>query len=330
MRNRNRHHAFVTCAVTAIALLSAAMMPASAQSDYPNRPIRVIVGFAAGGGTDIFARLVGAKLSQLLGQPVVIENKPGAGGRLAAEYAARQAPDGYTLMVAPTGAMSIAAAIYPDLPYQPIETFTPLGMVAGYPLIMVVAANHPARTVHELIEWAKQHPDRANYASTAPSFTIATELFKLESGMPGLMIPYKSSNEMTFSVINGQTMVALADPPPVVPQAKAGTIRALAVTGDEPLPELPDVPSMAAAGYKNMDVHLWNGAFAPAATPGTIVAKLQNAVGEAVRDAGVSEKLKNLATTPGGGTPEQFKAMIAAEIVRYKSVVERANLHFEE
>src|SRR5205814_1346594 len=185
------------------ALLAA---PAQAQGDYPNRTIRIIVGFAAGGGNDIFARLVGAKLQELIGQTVIIENKPGAGARLANEYAANQPADGYTLLVAASGGMSIASAIYPKLGYHPTRSFVPLTMIANFPLILAIPANHPAKDVKELVAWAKANPDKSNYASTSPAFIIATELLKLKSGMPGQMIPYKSSNEMMLSVVSGQTL----------------------------------------------------------------------------------------------------------------------------
>ncbi len=250
-----------------IAATILATAPVPAQSNYPTRPVRLVVGFAAGGGNDIFARLVGAKLSEILGQPVFIENRPGAGGRLAAEYVSNQPGDGYTLLVGASGQMSIAAAIYPDLKYHPTKTLIPLAMMGSFPLIMVIGPDNLSGNVKELVEWAKQHPDKANYPSTSPAFTIAMEQLKLKSGMPAVMIPYKSSNEMILSVLDGQTMTAIADPPPTVPQVKGGKVRALAVTGAERLAELPDVPSMAEAGYPGVDVHLWSGIFAPAATP---------------------------------------------------------------
>jgi tripartite-type tricarboxylate transporter receptor subunit TctC len=313
-----------------LCLAVSALAPARAQSDYPNRPIRMIVGFAAGGGNDIFARLVGAKLSQIIGQPVIIENKPAAGGRLAAEYASQQAPDGYTLLVGATGMMSIAAAIYPDLKYHPTKSFVPLSMIASFPLIMVVAADHPAKTVKELVDWAKQHPDKANYASSSPAFEITMELLKLKSGMPGVMIPYKSSNEMILSVMEGQTMTTIADGPPTVPQVKAGKVRALAVTGKDRSSELPDVPSMAEAGYPDVDVHLWSGVFTPTGTPAPAVDKLEKALNQAIRDPGVSDKLKAMAVAPGGGPADEFKRMIDADIVKYTDVVRAAHLKFEE
>ena len=318
--------------VSALAALAApaALAPAAAQSGYPNRPIRVIVGFAAGGGNDIFARLVGDRLSQILGQTVVVENKPGAGGRLAPEYVTQQLPDGYTLFVGPSGAMAIAAAIYPDLKYSPLQSFVPIAMIAHFPLIMVVGADNPANTVKEFVAWMKAHPDKANYASSSTAFTITTELLKLKSGMPGTMIPYKSSNEMNLSVIQGQTALAIADGPPTVPQVKAGKVKALAVTGAERSPLLPDVPTMAEAGYPDVDVQLWSGIFAPAATPAPIVATLQKAANAAIADPGVAEKLRALAVNPGGATPDEFKAIIQSDIAKFAEVVKAANLKFEE
>jgi tripartite-type tricarboxylate transporter receptor subunit TctC len=314
--------------VTVVATLSPA--PARAQSDYPIRPIRLIVGFAAGGGNDIFARVVADRASAILGQPVVVENKPGAGGRLSGEYVSNQTADGYTLLVGATGAMSMAAAIYPNLKFHPTKTLIPLAMIGSFPLIMVIGTDNPSKNVKEFVEWAKQHPEKANYPSTSPAFTIATEQLKLKSGMPGVMIPYKSSNEMILSVMEGQTALAIADGPPTVPQVKAGKVKALAVTGSSRSSELPDTPSMTEEGYPGVDVHLWSGIFAPLGTPAPIVAKLEKSFNEAIRDPGVSAKLKAMAVDPGGGPSDEFKRMIDADIIKYTEVVKAANLHFEE
>ena len=320
----------IALAFAALSALTLAISPAAAQSDYPNKPVKLVVGFAAGGGNDIFARLVGAKLSEILGQQIVVENKPGAGGRLAPEYVTQQPADGYTLFVGPSGAMAIAAAIYPDLKYSPLKSFVPLAMIANFPLIMVINADNPSKNLKEFVEWMKQHPDKANYASSSPAFTIVTELFKLKSGMPGVMIPYKSSNEMNLSVIQGQSAMTIADGPPTVPQVKGGKERALAVTGSQRSAELPDVPTMAEAGYPDVNVSLWSGIFAPAATPPAIVAKLQKATNEAIADPSVAEKLKALAVNPGGATPEQFKQIIASDTAKFGDVVKAANLKFED
>ena len=316
--------------LAALLLTALAIAPAAGQTEYPTKPIRLIVGFGAGGGTDILARLVGAKLSEILGQSVAVENRPGAAARLATEYVASQPGDGYTLLASPIGAMSIAAAIYPDLKYNPTKSFVPLALVGQFPLILAVRPDNPANTVKELVEFAKQHPDKANYPSTSPAFIIPMEELKLASGMPGVMIPYKSSAEMILSVIEGQSMMTIVDPPPTVPQVKAGKLKALAVTGNERLAELPDVPSMAEAGYPNVNVHLWSGMFAPIGTPPAIVAKLEKALAEAIHDPGVSAKLKALAINPSNDTPEQFKQLIESDIVKFRDVVKTANLKFED
>jgi tripartite-type tricarboxylate transporter receptor subunit TctC len=320
----------IAVALAALSVFALASLPAAAQSDYPNRPVRLVVGFAAGGGNDIFARLVADKASQILGQSVIVENKPGAGGRLAPEYVLQQPADGYTLFVGPSGAMAVAAAIYTDLKYSPTKDFVPLAMIANFPLIMVIGADNPSKNLKEFVEWMKQHPDKANYASSSPAFTITTELLKLKSGMPGTMIPYKSSQEMNLSVIQGQSAMTIADGPPTIPQVKAGKVRAVAVTGKERSDELPDIPSMAEEGYPAVDVHLWSGIFAPSATPPAIVAKLQKAFAEAIADPGVSQKLKRMAVNPGGATPEQFKQIIASDVTKFGDVVKAANLKFED
>ncbi len=319
---------FLKSTLAAPFVLASAITTGRAQTDYPTRPIRLIVGFGPGGGTDILARLVGAKLAEILGQSVVVENRPGASARLAAEYVAGQPADGYTLLASPVGPMSMAAAIYPDLKYDPIKSFVPLAMIGQFPEIFVVAADTPVKSVKELVQFAKQNPEKANYPSTSPAFTIPMEELKLASGMPGVTVPYKSSGEMVLSVIEGQSMMAVIDPPPTLPQVKAKKLKALAVTGNQRMPELPDVPSMAEAGFPTVDTHLWSGTFAPIATPPAIVGRLQKALTKSIQDPGVAAKLKALAVGPGVATPEAFKHVIESEIIKYKDVVKAANLHF--
>jgi tripartite-type tricarboxylate transporter receptor subunit TctC len=326
MKVTTRRSVFIASALIALG----AAVPASGQSDYPNRTIRIVVGFAAGGGNDIFARLVGAKLQELIGQTVIIENKPGAGARLANEYAANQPADGYTLLVAASGGMSIASAIYPKLAFHPTKSFVPLTMIANFPLILAVPANHPAKTVNELVAWMKANPDKSNYATSSPAFTIATELFKLKTGAPGQAIPYKSSGESLVSVVGGQTLLTIADGPPTVPLVKGGQVKALAVTGSVRSAELPDVPTMAEAGLPEVNTGLWSGIFVQAGTPAPIVKKLEETLRRAVVDPDVNAKLKAMAVNPGGGPSDEFRAMIDTDIKTTAEVVKAANLEFKD
>jgi tripartite-type tricarboxylate transporter receptor subunit TctC len=311
-------------------LLAAAAQPAAAQAEFPTRPIRLIVGFAAGGGNDLFARLVGQKMSELLGQSIVIENKAGAGGRLAIEYVKNQLADGYTITVAASGQMAIAAAIYPKLSYHPTRDFVPITMIASFPLILAGPMDDNIKTVKDLVAYGKAHPDKSNYATSSPAFTITTELFKLKTGMPAVAVPYKSSNEMMLSIAGGQSLFSIADGPPTVPLVQGGKIRALAVTGSQRSSELPDVPSMAEAGYPDVNIGLWSGLFVSANTPPAIVKKLDDAARRALADPGVREKLKAMAVDPGGGPGDEFRKRIEGDITMFADVVKAANLKFEE
>ena len=324
MRIRN----FVACLLMALVL--AATGEARSQDAYPNRGIRFVVGFAAGGGNDIFARLVVQKFQENTGATTIIENKPGAGGRISSEFVAHQPPDGYTVLVGATGQMSIAAAIYPNLGYHPTKSFIPLNMIASFPLVLVVPANHEAKTVKELVAWAKAHPDKSNYGTSSPAFTIASETLKLKTGMPAVAIPFKGTNESTLCVVSAQCLFTIADGPPAIPLVKGGKLRALAVTGSERSPELPEVPSMAEAGYPEVDTHLWSGFFVPAGTPAPIVAKLTTELGRALADSGVQAGLKKMAVKPGGPTGDAFKQRIDADIETYADVVKAAKLTFPQ
>ena len=318
----------------AAVLVAIAAQSARAQGDaaanFPNRPIRLIVGFAAGGGNDLFARLVGQKLSDNIGQPVIIENKPGAGGRIAVEYVKNQPADGYMIMVAASGQMAIAAAIYPKLSYHPTRDFLPLTMIASFPLILAGPANDTIKSVKDLVAYGKANPDKSNYATSSPAFTITTELFKLKTGMPGVAVPYKSSNEMMLSVAGGNTLFSIADGPPTMPLVQGGKIRALAVTGSERSSELPDVPSMAEARYPEVNIGLWSGVFVSAGTPPAIAHRLDTELRRALADGGVREKLKAMAVNPGGGPAEEFRKKIDGDIKVFADVVKAANLKFEE
>ena len=316
------------CALSAVLVVFSAGV-AGAQTDYPNRPIHFIVGFAAGGGNDLFARLVVQKFQENTGATAVIDNRVGAGGRIAAEFVSRQPPDGYSVLVGATGQMSIATAVYSDLTYHASNSFIPLNMIASFPLVLVVPVDHPAKNVKELVAWAKANPDKSNYGTSSPAFTITTELFKLKSGMPAVAIPYKSSNESNLSVVSGQSLFTISDGPPVIPLVKGGKTRALAVTGSERSPELPDVPSMAEAGYPEVNTQLWSGFFVPAGTPAPVVAKLTAELGKALADPGVQEGLKKMAVKPGGPTGDAFKKRIDEDIKTFADVAKAANLTFK-
>jgi len=303
--------------------------PVSAQGDYPSKVIRMIVGFAAGGGNDIFARLIAQKLSERTGWTVIIENKPGAGGRLAADYAAKEAPDGYTVLVGASGAMAIGPIIY-KTGYDTLRSFEPVTMIADFPLILVVHPDHPARTVQELVAWTKANPEKANYSTSSPAFTLPTELFKLRTGAKGVGIPYKSSGEMLLGVVSGNAAMAIIDPPPTTAQVQAGKLRALAVTGAMRTRELPDVPTLGEAGVPGVVVGLWSGFFVPTGTPKPIIDRLSHELREVILNTTVRDQLIGMAVNPAGNSPEEFRHLIAEEIKMWQAVVKEGNLKFSE
>ena len=307
--------------------------PLSAEGDaaaaFPARPIRIVVGFGPGGGNDILARLLAQKLSERLGQPAVVENKPGAGARLATEFVAKAAPDGYTLLVGATGAMTINPAVYSQLRYDPLRDFVPISMLASFPLLLCVRADAPVKTVAELVAYSRANPAQANYASSSAAFQLASELFKLKTGAPLEHIAYKSSGEMVTAVLRGEVLVALADAPAVAGQIKAGRITALASTAAAPMPDYPEVPTMAQAGVADLEVRLWSGLFAPAATPDSIVKKLERELIEIIGLPDVRERLAGLAVDPGGGPGQELAARIAAEIPRWTAIAKAANIKLD-
>jgi tripartite-type tricarboxylate transporter receptor subunit TctC len=322
-----------TAAVICAGVLLMGSGTASAQADpaatYPNKTIKIVVGFAAGGGNDIIARIVGQKLQEELGQTVIIENKPGANGSLSALSVMNAPADGYTLLVGAAGAMSIVPAVSVRPPYDTLKEFAPISMVASFPLILSVYTAHPAKNLQELIAWMKANPDKANYATSSVAFTLATELFKLRSGAPATAIPYKSSNESLVSVIGRQSLFTIADPPPTTPQVKGGQVRALAVTADERMEDLPDVPTMAEAGVAGVKVGLWTGLFVRAGTPPGIVRKLEGAVRKTIQMADVKEKFKAMATPTVGSTADAFAKTVAAETKMWAEVGRAANIKLE-
>jgi tripartite-type tricarboxylate transporter receptor subunit TctC len=320
-------------AVVALALIAGQCRDAAAQADpaatYPNRVVKLVVGFAAGGGNDIIARIIGQKLEDGLGQPVIIENKPGAGGSLAALAVRAAPPDGYTLLIGASGAMSIIPAISVRPPYTTLKDFTPISNLVSFPLILSVYTAHPAKNLPELVAWMKANPDKSNYATSSPAFTLATELFKLRSGAPATAIPYKSSGEMVVAVIAQQSVFTIADPLPTTTQVKSGQVRALAVTSDTRLDELPDVPTLAEGGVTGANVGLWSGVFAPAGTPPAIVRKLETELRRIMQMADVKEKFRALATPTVGSTAAEFAQLIEMETKMWAEVGRAANVKLE-
>jgi tripartite-type tricarboxylate transporter receptor subunit TctC len=320
------------CSLIGAYLLTAcAVAPASAQEDpakYPTRPIHIIVGFAAGGGNDIIARIFGQKLSESLGQPVIVENKPGGGAIVATEFVAKSPPDGYTLLMSASG-LSINPAVYAKLPYDAVNDFVAVSELGSFPLIMIVTAASPIKTVADLVTYAKANPDKTNYASSSASFQLVTELFKQKTGAPMQVIPYKSANESVLAVISGQVTTTIADAGPVVSQVKSGTARALAVATPRRIEDLPDVPTLKEAGA-DVEAVLWSGIFAPKATPSAIVKKLEGELMRIARLPDVIARLKPLGIESVGNSSEEFARILTADIARWGAVAKSANIKIEQ
>ena len=311
--------------ILTIAVLALLAGSAAAQ-DYPNKPVRIVVGYSAGGGNDIIVRVMTDQLAKGLGQPVIVENKPGAQSIIAAEFVAKSAPDGYTILMGPSGPMTINPATYSKLPYSPLRDFAPISMIASFPLIVTVNPALNIRSIKELIDYAKANPGKANYASSAGIFQIATEMFKQRTGAPFEMIPYKGSGESVQAVIAGQVTITIVDPPPSAGPIKAGTVRALAVTSPKRHPSWPDLPTMAEAGVPDMEVPVWTAFFAPAKTPPAIVARLQKEVARAVQTAEVRERFAGMGLDPVGGTAEDLGRQVERDIAKWTAVAKAAGI----
>jgi tripartite-type tricarboxylate transporter receptor subunit TctC len=315
--------------VAGLACLAAASSMAAtvhAQQDFPNKPIHIIVGYAAGGGNDIIVRVVAPKMSEGLGQPVIIENKPGAQGIISCEYVAKSAPDGYTLLMGPSGPMTMNPAIYSKLPYEPLRDFAPISMIGDFPLILVVSASLPANSVKELIAYAKARPDKVNYAASAAPFQLAAELFNQKTGTKFVHIPYKSSGESVGAVMSGQVTMTIMDPPPAIGPLKGGKVRGLAVTGAVRDPNWPELPTLGEAGVPDVEIRLFTGFLAPAATPSAIVKRLQQELARVVKLPEIRERLDQMAIVPSGNTPEEFRKIIARDIAKWTAVAKAANI----
>jgi tripartite-type tricarboxylate transporter receptor subunit TctC len=310
----------------ALAALALAATGTAMAQDFPTKPIRVIVGYAAGGGNDIIVRVMQPKLLEGLGQPVIIENRPGAQSIIAAEYVAKQPADGYTLLMGPSGPMTMNPATYSKLPYSPTKDFAPISMICQFPLILAVGAKLPVNSVKELVEYARQQPTQANYASSAAPFQMAAELFKQRTGTQFVHIPYKSSGESIKAVIAGEVTMTIIDPAPAVGPIKGGQARALAVTSAQRHPNWPDLPTLAEAGVPGLEIGLWTAFFAPAGTPAPVVRRLQEEVARVVKLPEIRERFAAMSLDPVGSSPEELGRRVASDIERWTAVAKAANI----
>lgn len=302
-------------------IASAQSATTSAQA-WPTRPIKLIVPLTAGGPTDLLARILSQPLSERLGQPIIIENRPGAGGNIGADLAAKSDPDGYTLLLGTSGPLAINASLYGNLRFDPIKGFAPVILAATAPFVVTVNPTMAAKTLRELLAYAKQNPGKLNFGAVPGSAAhLATELFKSTAGINIVHVPYKGAAPATNDLIAGQIDMSFASTPGVLPQIKAGKLRALAVTSSERLKVLPDVPTLAESGLDGYSASVWYGVVAPANTPVAIVARLNAELSAILKDPKVLGQMAQNDFDPAGSTPEQFAAFIKAETEKWAKVV---------
>ena len=310
------------------AIAAAFALPVLAQQ-YPTRPVRVVVGFAPGGGVDISARLMASKLSEYLGQQFLVENKPGAGTNIAAAEVAKATPDGYTLFMN-SPAVVINTALYAKPPYQ-LGDFTGVSIFSATTNLLVVPASLPVKNVQDLVRMAKEKPGALNYSSAGQGTTqhLAGELFKLRTGTKIVHVPYKGSGPSMTALLASEVQMTFINPVAAGGHVKSGKLRALAVTDDRRTEVMPDVPTMKEAGVEGVEVSLWYGLLAPAATPKDIVEKLGAAVARATKDPAILDALKKQGADPVGNTPAQFNAYLKDEFTRWSEVVRVSGARIE-
>ena len=302
--------------------LLAGSLPASAQP-YPNRPLRIVVPFPPGGGTDIGTRIVAQKLQEAWGQAVIVENKPGAAGIVGTELTAKSAPDGYTFMMGNIGTHAINVSLYKKLAYDPVKDFAPVSMVADLPLLLLVHPSVPANSVKELIALAKSQPGKLNFSSSGAggSMHVAAELFKSMTGVDMVHIPYKGGAPAVADLLSGQVALSFSTVLETIQHVKAGKVRALAVTNDHRSIALPDLPTIAEAGLPGYQSISWLALFAPAGTPKEIVNKVSAESVRILKLPDVKERLLAQGAEPIGSTPEQLATILSADIAKYAKVI---------
>jgi len=318
-----KHHLIKTFCAAAMLLAASA----AAQAEYPERPITLVVPTAAGGGNDVLARVVGQKVGELLGQTVIVVNKPGAQGAIASDYVARQPADGYTLMLGYIGTHGINPAMQ-KLNYDPVKDFTPIGMVADSPTIMVVSKRIPVKDVAALVKYGHEHPDGLNFASAGPGTApaIAGELFNQATGLAMLDVPYKGSAPALNDTLAGVTQVMFPSLFSVYPHLKSGTIQALAVAGSNRIAALPELPTLAELGVAGVDVPQWYAIFAPAKVEPAVVVKLNKALNQALSDPVVATKIAEQGAEVRHGTSAELGAFVQSEAVRWKQLADKRKL----
>ncbi|HET7764321.1 MAG TPA: tripartite tricarboxylate transporter substrate-binding protein [Burkholderiales bacterium] len=308
-----------------IALVLGFAAAAHAQT-YPNKAIRLVVGFPPGGGMDLSARVYAAVLQEPLGTAIVVENRPGATGIVAGEVVAKSAPDGYTLLVGASGQMTINPVIIPKHPYDTVRDFAAITTLAQFPMVIAVNPSFPAKSIAELIALAKAKPGELAYSHGGATHQVAAEMFNQAVGIAMRNIPYKGGAPAVAAAVAGDVPIVVVDSAAASAQIRAGRLRVLAVTSAERTPLVPDAPTVAESGVPGYDIAVWAGLFAPAGTPREIVLRLYREASRAMAAPDTKEKLRNIGMDPGGLAPEQLSAMIKADIARYAAIVKAANI----
>jgi len=311
----------ISCAV---AFAAAVLAPHFAHADtYPVRPIRIIVPFSPGATTDVVGRMLSQKLNEAWGQPVVVENRPGAGGTVGGAYAAKATPDGYTLFIGSVGSIGTSSGLYKNLAYDPIKDFAPVTLAVQSASVLVIHPSLGANTVKELIAVLKTRDGQTNYWSAgngSPSH-LAVELFKSMAGVKAAHVPYKGPSDAINDFIAGQTQFTISSAPSTIPLLKLGRAKALASTGRARLPELPDLPTMIESGLPGYEVYVWYGVMAPAGTPRVVVAKLNGELNRILNLPEIKSRLAAQGNEVVAGTPEAFLAFIKAEVAKWNKVI---------
>ena len=329
--NRNSRLIGAVSARCAVVLLVAVLLTsadASLAQSYPDKPIRIVVTFPAGGPTDAVARPISQSLSTTWGQPVIIDNRGGAGGIVGTEIVAHSAPDGYNLLIGTAGGMSINPSLHAKLSYDPFKDFAPISMLVINPQILVMHPALAASNVRELVALAKSKPGQLNFASsgTGTATHLGLELFKAATGINVVHVPYKGGAPALTDLIAGQVQLLFISIPSVMPQVKAGRLKALAVSSARRSLSAPDVPTVAESGYPGFEYVNWNALFAPAATPRAIINKLNSEVVKIMRDPDLAQKLVSQGAEPAPGTPEQLAQYMRVDFDRWRKVIRAAGI----